>query len=43
MDGQVISGVVQVSPEVFAQRMQQQVHQMLCGVMEAVNKAPDGA
>lgn len=43
MDGQVISGVVQVLPEVFAGRMQQQVHKMLCGVMEAVNKAPDGA
>ena len=43
MDGQGISGAVQVSPEVFAQRMQRRVHEILSGVMEAVNKAPDGA
>ena len=43
MDGQVTSGSVEVSPEAFAQRMQQRVHEILCWVMKAVNKAPDGA
>ena len=43
MDGQAISGMVQVSPEVFAQSMQRRVREILRGVMEAVNKAPDGA
>ena len=43
MDGQVIGGSAAVSPEAFARKMQQRVQEILHGVMEAVNKAPDGA
>jgi len=41
MDGQ-IAGVA-VSPELFVAAMRQETEEMLREVMEAVNKAPDGA
>jgi hypothetical protein len=36
-------GAVEVSPESFVVEMRQETEQMLRQVMEAVNKAPDGA
>lgn len=41
MEGQMSS--VQVSADVFVEAMKQETDQMLRQVMEAVNKAPDGA
>jgi hypothetical protein len=43
MDGQVNGGSSVVCSQAFAEKMQQRVHEILCGVMEAVNQAPDGA
>jgi hypothetical protein len=41
MDGQIVG--VAVSPESFVAAMRQETEKMLREVMEAVNKAPDGA
>ncbi|HEY8751687.1 MAG TPA: hypothetical protein VIM11_27150 [Tepidisphaeraceae bacterium] len=41
MDGQIVG--VAVSPESFVTAMWQETEKMLSEVMEAVNKAPDGA
>jgi hypothetical protein len=41
MEGQMSS--VQVSADAFVEAMKQETDQMLRQVMEAVNKAPDGA
>ena len=38
-----VMGAVQVSPELFVSEMRQETEEMLRQVMEAVNKAPDGA
>lgn len=38
-----VMGAVRVSPESFVSEMRQETEEMLRRVMEAVNKAPDGA
>lgn len=38
-----VMGAVQVSPELFVSEMRRETEEMLRQVMEAVNKAPDGA
>ena len=43
MEGQVSSGSAKVVAEAFAQRMQQRIDQAMREVVEAVNRAPDGA
>lgn len=42
-DMETVMDAVQVSPESFVVEMRQETEEMLRQVMEAVNKAPDGA